>query len=183
MLQAAARFFREYGYHGTSMKELADAVGLRKASLYHHVTSKEQLVHEILLTGMHSIITQLQEILDDPSLSPTEKLRRGIRAQILAVTGDDAYVQTTVMTAGRVLSPQLHAEYIAARDTFEGQVKSILRAGIEAGEFKECDVSLMAKAILGMCGWMVIWYRADGPQSPAEIAERFTEFILSGLAI
>ncbi|MEX1195459.1 MAG: TetR/AcrR family transcriptional regulator [Dehalococcoidia bacterium] len=182
MLKAAARFFRAYGYHGTSMNELADAVGLKKASLYHHVTSKEQLIYEILMTGMHSIISQLREILDDPSLSPTDKLRCAIRAQIVAVTGDEAYVQTTVMTDGRVLSPELQTEYIAARDTFEGQVKSIIRAGIETGEFKDCDVSLMAKAVLGICGWMVIWYHADGPKSPIEIADRFTEFLLSGLA-
>jgi AcrR family transcriptional regulator len=164
------------------MNELADAVGLKKASLYHHVTSKEQLVYEILMTGMQSIIKQLQEILEDPSLSPTDKLRRAIRAQILAVTGDDAYVQTTAMTDGRVLSPELQTEYIAARDTFEGQVKSIIRAGIEAGEFKECDVSLAVKAVLGMCGWMVIWYRVGGPKSPTEVADGFTEFALSGLS-
>ncbi|MGE0538651.1 MAG: TetR/AcrR family transcriptional regulator [Dehalococcoidia bacterium] len=182
VLQTAAKMFRERGYLGMSMHDLSAALGLQKASLYYHVKSKEELVREILVTGMGHVISRMREVVRSQT-TPSQQLRQALRVQVEAMCGDYAYVQATAMTDANMLSPDARAEFIRLRDDFEHLVRSIVEAGIELHEFPECDVGLTVKAILGMCGWLVVWYDPKGRLSPTEIADRFGDLILGGLLV
>ncbi len=183
VLRVAAHLFKEHGYHGTSMRQLADALGLEKGSLYHHLSSKEDLVYEIMITGLTVATSRLNEIADNPFLTPTQQLRRVVRALVDDICEDfEASVALAVITDGRVLSPKLRSKYVQARDAYEDKLESILQAGISANEIAPCNTNLIAKAIVGMCGWMCLWYRPDGPLKPEAIADAYARLVLEGLA-
>lgn len=182
VLLAASKMFRERGYRGMSMQDLSDALGLQKASLYHHVSSKEGLVREILIIGMEHVISRMREVAR-ARLAPPDQLREALRVQIDAMCGDYAFVQATAITDGNMLSPDVRAEFVRLRDDFEHLLRSIVEAGVESGDFRPGDVSLTVKAILGMCGWLVIWYHPHGRLSPAEIADSFADLVLQGISV
>jgi len=183
LLLTAARLFKTYGYHGTSMQQLADAIGLGKGSLYHHMVSKEELVHEIMTSGVADAISKADAILADDGLPPVEKLRTAIRVLIRDVCEDfDASLGLVVMSDGHILSPDLRAEYVALRDEYEDRFESIIKLGIESGDFEPCDTGLATKTVLGMCAWVVFWFRPGGRLTPEEIAREVARVCLKGLS-
>ena len=183
VLRTAARLFKTYGYRGTSMQQLADAIGLGKGSLYHHVVSKEELVFEIIMSGLTDAISRIEEVLADDSLPPAGKLQGAIRTLMNDLCDDfDDSIGLTVMSDGHILAPKRRDEYVALRDAYEDRFESIIVSGIASGDFRQCDTSLATKAILGMCAWTVFWYRPEGPLGPDEIAEGISRMACIGLA-
>src|SRR5436305_12335871 len=85
---AALRLFREKGYHATSMQDIAAAVGLYKGSLYHYIGGKDELLAQVFERAMGSLISQVEDIVADSSLSPALQLRRVIRAHVEAVASN-----------------------------------------------------------------------------------------------
>jgi hypothetical protein len=82
---------------------------------------------------------------------------------------------------GKALEPPYREEYLRKRDAYEGEFRRILEEGIVSGEFRKTDVRLAGFAVLGMCNWVVRWYRPEGPHSPEEIASNLTEVAVLGL--
>ena len=183
VLRTAARLFKTHGYRGTSMQQLADAVGLGKGSLYHHLDSKGELVFEIMASGLADAISRIEGVLADDVLSPEGKLQAAIRILINDLCDDfDDSIGLAVMTDGHILTPERRAEYVALRDAYEDRFQSIVESGIASGDFHQCDPDLATKAILGMCAWTVFWYRREGPLGPDEIADGIIRIALVGLA-
>src|SRR5512146_1074772 len=87
----AVRIFKEKGYHATSVQDIADAVHLQKGSLYHYISSKEELLFKIFERGTGALTQRLKEIIAS-DLSPSDKLRAAIQAHIIALCEElDAY--------------------------------------------------------------------------------------------
>ena len=84
ILDAAAQIFRLKGYHATSMNDIAGAVNLQKASLYHHVSSKQEILLELLDQAIELLTEQILVVVQDESILPDEKLRQMMRAFISA---------------------------------------------------------------------------------------------------
>jgi len=183
VLRTAARLFKTHGYRGTSMQQLADAIGLGKGSLYHHLVSKEELVFEIMMSGLADAISRIEGVLADDFLSSADKLQAAIRILINDLCDDfDDSIGLAVMTDGHILTPERRAEYVALRDAYEDRFQAIVESGVASGDFHECDPSLATKALLGMCAWTVFWYRREGPLSPDEIADGISRIALVGIA-
>jgi TetR/AcrR family transcriptional regulator, cholesterol catabolism regulator len=182
LLQTAAQLFKVKGYNGTSMQMLADEMHLEKASLYHYVTGKEQLIFEILSNGTKGISERLDAIVNDESASLPEKLRRAIRMHVESVCQDvDASVSLVALSDGEVLSPRLRSRYLKARDAYEQEFRSIVEAGVANGDFRPCEVSITTKSILGMMGWLAVWYREGGRLTVSQIADEMSDMVLLGL--
>src|SRR5438105_14224315 len=81
----ALRLFKEKGYHATSMRDIANAVGINKGSLYSYIRSKEDLLIPVFERAMGVLLEQMEQITADASLVPTERLRRAIHAHVTAV--------------------------------------------------------------------------------------------------
>jgi hypothetical protein len=80
------------------------------------------------------------------------------------------------------LPPKLRAPMIEKRDAYERAVRAIVAGGVKSREFARCDASLVTRAMLGAVNWTARWYRPDGPQKPAEIADALSEYLVKGLA-
>ncbi len=179
IIAAATRIFREKGYHATSMQDIAEAVGLLKGSLYHHISSKQELLLKVFENGMQVATERLEEVAC-AELPPAEKLRQAIVRHIELITEDLDQATVSLMEA-RALTLKQRRRLIAQRDYFDGLFQGIIQDGIDAGVFRPVDATLITFALMGMHNWLVLWYREDGRLSPREIAAIFADLVLNGL--
>lgn len=181
IILAAAQIFREKGYHGTSMWDIADSVGLRKPSLYHHVSSKQELLVSVLDLALDMLIEQLTEVLNS-DLDPPTKLRTAMRVYIQQLA-EEIDLATVLLLEHRNLDPENHREHIARRDRFEGLWRSLIAEGVEAGTYRSVDVSIISFALLGVQNWMITWYRPNGVYDADEVSDQFCDLFLTGLLL
>jgi TetR/AcrR family transcriptional regulator, cholesterol catabolism regulator len=174
----AAALFSAQGFNGTSMSELATAVGITKSSLYHHFPSKQALLSEIIEQTV-SRVTPLVQRVADMDLPVRERLARAVTLHTIEAIRDREAIACFI-EEGRYLSPDFMALHVANRDRYEQMFQRIFSAGIESGEFIRQDVGIAVKAILGMCNSVVRWYRPDGHQSPEQIASQFAHLTVHG---
>ncbi len=198
ILLAAADVLRQNGYESTTMKDIAARVNLTAASLYHHFKNKDFLLLEVLRLGLEHAIKQIEPIAssDQPA---REKLAQMITTHIVEVTNNTAVGAAMVFeirslmnvrTTNGQLQPEDAARFIAERDaffqqrdTFEKLFRNTIREGIERGEFRSVDASIVAKAMLGAQNWVGVWYRETGRLKGEDIARIMADTFLSSLII
>ena len=181
ILEAAARIFSEKGFHATSMQDIADAVNLQKASLYHHFSSKQEILVDILDHALDLINSRLEFVLSQ-SLSPGEKLRQAMVSYFQTIA-ENQNLAVVLLLELKSLDPELKARQASRREKFEGLWRDLISEGKQQGVFNDVDPSLTGRAILGVMNWTVTWYRRDGPRSAREIADLFADLLLNGLLI
>ncbi|MGA9532272.1 MAG: TetR/AcrR family transcriptional regulator [Anaerolineales bacterium] len=179
ILHASAQIFRRKGFHATSMQDIADAVGLQKASLYHHIASKQEILLALLDQALDLLIEDLSAVANSDR-PPREKLRTAVRTYIRTLS-DHADLASVLLLEYRYLKHDLLQRHIDRRDRFEAIWRSLLQEGIESGDFRPVDPTLAGFALLGVQNWMITWYRPGGDLDPDEIAESFADLYLEGL--
>lgn len=179
ILRTARKIIHQKGYHGTKMQDIADAVGMYKGSLYHHVDKKEDIILEIINDGLTNIIDGLEESCTASS-TYEGKLKAAIRYHIRH-TAHNTDTLAVLLENTKHLPPEHQAPIIEQQHRYENVFIDILEKGIEAGEFKPVDVKIVAFGILGMCNWVYRWYSADGRRTADEIADIYFQFAMSGL--
>jgi TetR/AcrR family transcriptional regulator, cholesterol catabolism regulator len=177
LTRQAARLFAEQGYHGTSMEDLAGAMGVQKASLYAHVRSKEDLLHELARSGASAFHEALDGI--DERLPALDKLRLALRAH-LRVVGEQLDVATVFVREWRYLEPQRREEFLAERRRYEARIRALFREGVEQSELRtDLDVSAAALVFLSAANWAYTWLKPG--RDTDELADRFFELLLDGM--
>lgn len=177
----AARVFYEKGYDGASMQDIAKAVGLTKAGLYHHVGSKDRLLFEIMNYGMdildETVLKKVKEISD-----PREKLRQTIIGHIdLIVRARDLEI-TVILHENRSLKGALRRKINARKREYIDYLEDLIRKAQEqAGGKPLLPTPLAAFALLGMVNWLYQWYHTEGPVKQPELAETYVDFFFRGL--
>ncbi len=175
----AVRIFKEKGYHAASVQDIADAVGLQKGSLYHYISSKEELLLKIFERSTGALTQRLQEILAS-DLSPTDKLRQAIDAHLVALTTQlDLY--TVYLSERRMLTGRIHSQVRTEAERTARLLEQIIQAGIDTGDFRATDSKMAAHAILGMCNWLYQWYSPSGRLTAEQIASIFSDLVIRGL--
>ncbi len=175
----AVRIFRQKGYHATSMQNIADAVGLQKGSLYHYISSKEELLFKIFERSTGALTKRLEEIIasKDP---PTEKLRCAIEAHLTALC-EQLDIYTVYLSERRVLAGRFNAKVRAEAERHGRLLEQIIQQGVKTGDFQTEDTKMTAFAVIGMCNWLHQWYNPEGRLAPHEIARIFSDLVMSGL--
>jgi AcrR family transcriptional regulator len=179
ILDASAQIFSQKGYHGTSMQDIAAAVNLQKASLYHHVSSKQEILFELLNRGLQILTEKVEEAIIDPG-PPDERLRQAIQAYLSALT-EHQDVTSVLLLEYRSLEPDYLIRHIEERDRFEQIWQDLIQLGIQENIFSCDHPSMSTRALLGVMNWTVTWFRIDGPMSAGEIADQITDLFLLGL--
>jgi TetR/AcrR family transcriptional regulator, cholesterol catabolism regulator len=180
LVAAATRLFSERGYHGTSMKHLADSLGMLKGSLYAHIGSKEELLYDVVAEGAGRFLTRARAAAALEG-SASARLEAFLVGHIeTAIEHLDA--ATVFLNEWRYLSDDLRADIQEKRDTYEGLVRGIVSDGVSSGEFRaDADIAMTARLVLSAGNWVYAWYRPDGSLSSTEIGHRYTELIVRGL--
>ncbi len=176
----AVRIFGEKGYHATSMQNIADAVGLQKGSLYHYISSKEELLFKIFARSTGALTKELEAIIASDD-SPKNKLHRAIQAHLTALC-EHLDIYTVYLSERRALSGRTHARVRTEAERHARLLEQIIQEGIAEKEFCAVDSKMTAHAILGMCNWLYQWYSPAGRLSPHEIAMIFSDLVIDGMA-
>jgi TetR/AcrR family transcriptional regulator, cholesterol catabolism regulator len=181
ILEVACRFFSTKGYHGTTIRDISEASGILSGSLYAHIDSKEDLLFEITDRGAEAFLGSLRPIVEGPG-SPREKLKRGLTAHA-RVVADNLEGATVFFHEWKSLSKERREIIQRKRDEYEALWASIFDEGVEKGEFHGKDPKFARLMLLSAANWLYQWYQPEGPLTPEEIAERFAEILLSGIAV
>ena len=178
---AALRLFKEKGYHATSMRDIAAAVGINKGSLYSYIKSKEDLLIPVFEQAQGVLTSKIEEICADPGLSPTERLKRAIHAHVTAVA-DNLDILTVYLSEWRQLATESLAINRDQRARYAVLFHEILQDGVAAGEFRPMDTRIVMLGMIGMCNYLFRWYRPDGRLTPAEVADALIDMVMRGVA-
>jgi AcrR family transcriptional regulator len=179
ILTAAALIFSQKGYHGASMQDIAMAVNLQKASIYHHVSSKQEILFNLLNQGLDILIDEVQDAIEEPA-NPDEKLRRAICAYLSTITKNQE-LAAVLLLEYRSLEYEYLACHIKKRDRFEDIWRDLIQEGVEAEIFVCEHPSISARALLGVLNWTVTWFSREGPMPAEKIAEQYSDLFLKGL--
>lgn len=173
ILAAAARIFREKGYHATSVRDIAESVGLLKGSLYHYIRSKEELLVRLFDGALEDTVRELEAIAAR-EVSAAERLREMVAAYVLSLTANLDAVGL-YLREWRALPPPDLARLRARRRAMRALFESVIAEGARRREFAAADEKISALAILGMCNWLFEWYRPRGRMKPELLARELAD--------
>jgi AcrR family transcriptional regulator len=177
LTRQAARLFAEKGYHGTSIGDLADAMGVQKGSLYAHIDSKADLLWDVARDGAAAFHVALDSV--DETLPATEKIRLALRAH-LRVVAEQLDVATVFIREWRYLEGERREEFISERRRYEERFRSLFREGRELGELRaDLDDATATLLALSAANWAYTWIRSDTDTD--ELGDRFYAFLLDGM--
>jgi AcrR family transcriptional regulator len=177
LTRQAARLFAEKGYHGTSIGDLAEAMGVQKGSLYAHIDSKEDLLWEVAREGAAAFHAALDSV---PEEGPAiERVRAALRAH-LRVVAEQLDVATVFIREWRYLDGPRRDEFLADRRRYEERFRTLFREGRERGELRtDLDDATAALLALSAANWTYTWLR-PGAETDG-LADRFTALLLDGM--
>lgn len=181
ILNAAARIFFEKGYDATSTKDIADATGLLKGSLYYYVETKEDFLFEIIKENHDGAIATLERVRGFEG-EPLERLARLVGEHFRYIV-ENLATTTVFFREFRVLSPERQAVIAAEGDVYLEYVRELLAQGQSEGSIaSELDIRLISIGIVGMVNSAWLWYQPGGSRNVDEIAAEFVKVIISGVA-
>ena len=177
LTRQAARLFAEKGYHGTSMGDLAEAMGVQKGSLYAHTGSKQELLFETMREGAAAFHAALDAIPE--GASPLEKIRLALRGH-LRVVAEQLDVATVFVREWRYLEGERAEEVLSERRRYEERFRGLFREGRELGALRtDLDDASAALLALSAANWAYTWLRPG--RDTDELADRFFELIVDGV--
>jgi len=177
LVQTAARLFAERGYHGTSMGDIADAMGIQKASLYSLTESKQQLLYDTVRAGAEAFHAALDAVDDDAHA--VERIRQALRAHLRVVA--EQLDEATVFTREwRYLEGAFLGEFVAERRRYEERWRELFREGVERGELRmDLRPSDAALLVLSAANWAYTWLTPD--HDTDGLADRFVAILVDGI--
>lgn len=173
---AAVRLFDELGFRGTSMQDIADAVGIRPSALYKHVKSKQQLLSEIMLDD----IQQLQQEFNDAIASSDDVVEQLRRATEAHVRHHARYAQESHIGIGQLpsLEEPTRTEFVNCRRQYARWWRELIERGMQQSAFHVSDTHVAASMIVDMGIGVSRWYREGGPLSDAMLAIHYGDAAL-----
>ena len=173
----AARLFAQKGYHGTSIGDIAEAMGVQKGSLYAHIASKEDLLYETMRDGADAFHAALDAIPEDTQA--VEKIRLALRGH-LRVVAEQLDVATVFVQEWRYLEGARRDEIVAERRRYEERIRELFREGRELSELRaDLDETAAALLLLSAANWAYTWLQPG--RDTDEIADRFFALLVDGM--
>lgn len=180
VIREAGRLFAERGYHGTSMRDLGKALGLRGSSLYSHVASKEDLLVDVVERGASLFNDSAARALATEGTS-ADRLHRLIAGHVDVVI-DHLDEARTFLNEARSLDQAHRRKVIEARNRYEEAFRTVLSDGSKDGSFRsDVDPKIGAIFILSVLNSVERWYHPQGRLSRGELVEEIHRFVIKGL--
>ncbi len=182
LFDAASSLFWEKGYAAASTREIAAAVGIQQASLYYHITSKEDLLYQLCVSSLQQLWTEVQSALAGVA-HPLDRIRVLAHAHMATLL---KYQQrhVTMLTELRALSPSHREEVVALRDRYAGLVRTLLEDAQAAGVVRaDIPAQYLNLALLNILNWAVVWFRRNHALSAEQLAGLFVSVYLDGAGV
>ncbi|CAA0080602.1 HTH-type transcriptional repressor KstR2 [Mycolicibacterium vanbaalenii] len=181
LLGLAATMFAERGLRATTVRDIADSAGILSGSLYHHFSSKEEMVDEVLRGFLDWLFERYQQIVETES-NPLERLKGLFMSSFEAIETRHAEVVIYQDEAKR-LSSQERFAYVDERNREQRKMwVDVLNQGIEEGYFRpDVDVDLVYRFIRDTTWVSVRWYQPGGPLTAQQVGQQYLSIVLGGI--
>lgn len=177
--KAAINLFYKKSYFATAMSNIALDSHIRKASIYHHYASKEDILFDILMTTMNELDQYI-----DSSLEGVENTENKMRAAVRAHVKFHCDNRKEVLISDselRGLTAGNYKSFVACRDAYEKKFQDMINQGMTQGYFASGDVKVISYAVLTMCTAVANWYKPDGRLSGDQISTIYEELVVTRL--
>jgi TetR/AcrR family transcriptional regulator, cholesterol catabolism regulator len=179
VLEAAVALFSQKGYHGTTVRDIADESGMLSGSLYAHFGGKEEMLFAIVDKAASEFLAAIEPIVAGPGTA-AEKLRAAMGAH-LRVVANSLDAATIFLHEWKSLSPERQAVIKAKRRAYEAALAAIIHQGVASGELRPVDEKFARLLVLSAVNWLYEWYDPAGPLGPEAVADKFVQLLLHGL--
>ena len=186
ILEAAAQAFSKNGYDGTSMAEIARAVGIKTPALYYHFKSKNEILYAYLVRSGEQILSAVQLAVvtagDDPKKRLCAYVRPYIRTQLEMI--DTMLTVNTVIFTATVSKALTRSQYKWIQDwerKMIGIIRDILEDGKKAGVFEFKNLAPTAFFVMGSIDFVVNWYRPGGSLTIDDLASEYADLTLASV--
>lgn len=186
LVRIAARLFVEEGFDRTTVRMLAQEMGIKSGSLFHHFADKQEILCAVIEEGMFSALAIAREHLarcelHQPSESSASLSRQQARERLLALARahldtllTDRNAHVVALYEWRRLEGAAREHLVQLRDDYEDLWRDAIASAVAAGLLKG-DAALLRQFMLGALNWTVRWYRPEGERSPDELAEALVD--------
>ncbi len=178
ILRAAARTFRRLGYAQAGMRDIAAEADLSPGNLYHYFQGKHEILYycqDRWLRHMLGVLEQESNRSGPVAVRLHSVLVTHVRYLLEELEGSAAHFEVDALPI------ELRDQVVGKRDRYEAGLAELVGQGIVSGEFRADDAPIVTKAVLGALNWTARWFRPEGPQSAAQIAESFAHYLIRGL--
>lgn len=180
VIRKAAELFREKGYAASSMRDLAQKLGIEAASLYSHIKSKEEILRNLCFDMATEFRKSLEQV-EKEGGSASQKLQKGIIGHI-AVMSRDLTASAVFMNEHRHLSQPYLRDFLLLRINYINRFKAIIEQGVKSGEFKNTiDKKLAVMTLFSSLNWMPQWYDPNSNIVPSELGHQLADMLVNGL--
>jgi AcrR family transcriptional regulator len=180
ILKAAAKLFREHGYERTSVRQIAEALGMTSGSLFYHFATKEELLVAVMEEGVRDIMRGVQNGLAGESCLP-ERMLAMVRCHLTALLGPKLDAMTVMLYEWRSLSEPARARVLTSRDAYEELWMAPIDEAAALG-LVDADTLLVRQTALGALNWTGQWYRPDRRVGVELLAQRMFHLLFPRLA-
>lgn len=177
ILEAAIEVMAEHGYHGTSVRDIAERAGVSPAALYHHFASKQDVLATIMECGIEALLRRTRAALAAAGGDPAARLRALVEVQIMFHLQDQhgTLLGTSEL---RALDEPVRSRHIAKRHQQQRLFDRVVAEGAEVGAFATPFPLQASRAIVVMCTGVASWFRTRGPLSRAEMVRQYQRLAL-----
>lgn len=179
ILAAAIHLFQHKGFHATSMQDIADAVGLQKGSLYHYISSKEDLLVVIIHDTLAQYMARLKEV-KAMDLPVRTRLELAVRHHVQGIA-DNLGSLTIYLRESYALDDERQERIARENSAYNRMFEELFQEGIESGEIRNMDPKLATRIMLGACNWFYRWYDPSGPKPMSELTDVFADLLFKGV--
>jgi len=177
--ERAIRLFADRGFAGTSLQDIADALGITRPALYYYVKSKDELLARLAADVAGGSAAQIAELAARPDLDAAGKLREIARLTVVRVAAQPERFRLLIRSEAD-LPPDLSAAYDASRRAALKAVTGVIEDGIRAGQFRPADARVAALAVIGMGNWVACWFD-PGRDSAGAVAGQLADMALAAV--
>ena len=179
IIAAATEEFFEYGYHGASLRRLAERAGVRSATLYYHFANKAGLLVAIMRATLDELIVRVDGAVE-ATTGAVDQLGAAVRTHIEYHVARHREVFLCDAEL-RALNPEHRAQIVELRDRYEAIFRGVLVRGAAEGELEVPDVELVTRSLLASCTGVAFWFRPEGPMSVNVVANGYVALFLRAL--
>lgn len=179
--RAGLRLIFEHGYEAMSLRQLASEVGIQVGSLYNHISTKQELLFDLVQDHINELLRQLDLALEDKD-GPVERLRAFVAFHVLyhMTKKREVFIANSEL---RSLEPKNYDAIVALRGAYEQRLATILKEGVSDGVFEISDIQVATFAILALLTGLCTWYRPGGRLTKEAIVAAHERLVLSGVGV
>jgi AcrR family transcriptional regulator len=178
--KAGLRLIFEHGYEAMSLRQLAAEVGIQAGSLYNHISTKQELLFDLIQDHINELLRQLDRALDGKQ-APEERLRAFVTFHVTyhMTRKREVFIANSEL---RSLEPRNYEAIVALRGAYEQRLAAILADGVEQGAFEVGDIQVATFAIIALLTGLCSWYRPGGRLTREAIVAAHEKLVLSGVS-